>query len=55
MKDMRCIQENDKMITLLKPDCTVAEKGRRKDDYIVYCVINNISKWTKNIYVGAPS
>ena len=52
MIDMRSIQANYKMITLLKPDCTVAEKGHHKDDYIVYCVRNNISKWTKNIYVG---
>ena len=55
MIDKRCIQANDKMITLLKPDCTVTEKGHYKDDYIVYCVRNNISKWTKYIYVGAPS
>ena len=44
MIDMRCIQANNKMITLLKPDCTVAEKGHHKDDYILYCVRNNISK-----------
>ena len=44
MIDKRCIQANDKMITLLKPDCMVAEKGHHKDVYIVYCVRNNISK-----------
>ena len=54
MIDMRCIQSNDKMITLLKPDCTVAKKEHHKDDYIVYCVRNDISKWTKIIYVGGP-
>ena len=59
MIDMRCIQANDKMITLLKPDCTVAEKGHHKDDYIVYCVRNNISMgvWSgpRDKYVGAPT
>ena len=38
---MICIEANDKLITLLKPDCTVAEKGRHKNDHIVYCVRNN--------------
>ena len=59
MIDMRCIQANDKMITLLKPDCTVTEKGHHKDDYIVYCVRNNISMgvWSgpRDKYVGAPT
>ena len=59
MIDMRCIQANDKMITLLKPDCTVAEKGHHKDDYIVYCVRNNISMgvWSgpRDKYVRAPT
>ena len=33
-------------------DCTVAEKRHHKNNDMVYCVRNNTSKWTKNIYVG---
>ena len=55
MLDMRCIQANDKIIALLKPGCTVAEKGHLKNNYIVYCVRNIIFKTNKNIHVGAPS
>ena len=36
--------ENDKIIDLLKPDCMVAEKGHHKNNHIVYCVRNDISK-----------
>ena len=64
MIDMRCIQANDKMITLLKPDCTLADEEHHKDDYIVYCVRNNVGAQTpplgvwsgpRNKYVGAPT
>ena len=44
-----CIQANDKIITLLKLDCMVADKGHRK-----YCVRNNIEKWTKSVYFPQP-
>ena len=30
-----CIQANDKIITLLKLDCMVADKGHRKYNHIV--------------------
>ena len=40
----RCIQANDEIITLLKLDCTMAEKGQHKSNHIVYCVRDNISK-----------
>ena len=53
MKGMRCIQVNDKIIALLKPDCTLAEMGHHKCtskvDHRLYIKMN------KNIYVGAPS
>ena len=47
----RYIQANDKIITLLKMDCTMAEKGHHKNDYNVYCVRNNI-KNEQNIFMS---
>ena len=43
-----------KLSIFLKPDCMVAEKGHHKNNHIVYCVRNDISKWTKNHLCRGP-